>query len=210
MLSVYDKLIAEYGLRAERIDLGGALSGHMSDDFSKQIKVNNCGYIPFAESSAKLLAEHFNNSDFKPMLLIEPGTAIAADCMRAVFKVMNIKTVGSKSIATVYGSQKNISMSGINPPMTVVHGNGEQKDFSNLDFAGYTCIENDYLYRDYTGSLGIGDYIILHYCGSYSVVMKPPFIFPNFPVIDISNGVEKVEVIKRAENFDDLFHTYNF
>lgn len=210
MLSVYDQLVAEYGLRPERIDLGGALSGHMSDDFAKQIHVSNCGYMPFAESSAKLVAEHFNNSDFKPMLLIEPGTAVAADCMRAVFKVVNIKKVAGKAIATVYGSQKNISMSGINPPITVVHGRGKQDNFINLDFAGYTCIENDYLYRNYTGALGIGDYIILHYCGSYSVVMKPPFIFPNFPVIDISNGVENLEVIKEAESFDDLFHTYNF
>jgi diaminopimelate decarboxylase len=38
--------------------------------------------------------------------------------------------------------------------------------------------------------------------------MKPPFILPNFPVLDI-NG-ETVEVIKRAETFDDLFHTFSF
>lgn len=210
MLSIYDRLNKEFGLRAKRIDLGGALSGYMAEEFAKQIGVVSCGYKPFAESSAMLVAEHFKDSDFKPMLLIEPGTAVAADCMRVAFKVMNIKTVRGKPIATVYGSQKNISMQGINPPMTVVHGNGEAKPYKDLDFAGYTCIEGDYLYRGYDGPLAEGDYIILENCGSYSVVMKPPFILPNFPIVDISSGVDNVEVIKRAESFDDLFSTYNF
>ena len=44
--------------------------------------------------------------------------------------------------------------------------------------------------------------------GSYSVVLKPPFILPNFPVIDISG--DRVELIKRGEVFDDLFHTFSF
>ena len=45
-------------------------------------------------------------------------------------------------------------------------------------------------------------------CGSYSLVMKPPFILPNFPVLDICSG--EVEVVKRGESFDDLFQTFNF
>lgn len=38
-------------------------------------------------------------------------------------------------------------------------------------------------------------------------IEKPPFILPNFPVLDISEG--EVELIKRAETFEDIFHTYN-
>ena len=49
--------------------------------------------------------------------------------------------------------------------------------------------------------------IVFENCGSYSLVMKPPFILPNFPVLDISEG--EVELIKRAETFEDIFHTYN-
>ena len=49
--------------------------------------------------------------------------------------------------------------------------------------------------------------VVFENCGSYSLVMKPPFILPNFPVLDISEG--KTEVIKRAETFEDIFHTYN-
>ena len=49
-----------------------------------------------------------------------------------------------------------------------------------------------------------GDFIVISNCGSYSIVMKPPFILPNFPVLDIDG--DEVEVIKRAESFDDLFY----
>lgn len=214
MLEIYEKLKSNYGIIPERMDLGGALRGKMSLEFAEQIGIKNESeledYNSYAELSAKIVAEHFKNSKQKPLLLIEPGTALAADCMKVAFKVMNIKTVKDKSFATVYGSQKNISMQGINPPLTVIHNNNPGNEYSDLDFAGYTCIESDYLYHGYNGKLAVGDYIILEYCGSYSIVMKPPFIFPNFPIIDICEGVKNSEVIKRGETFEDLFNTYNF
>ena len=81
-------------------------------------------------------------------------------------------------------------------------------EYKNVDIVGYTCIESDVMYRGYEGVLAIGDYMVFSNCGSYSIVMKPPFIMPNVPVVDICG--EKVELIKRAENFEDLFHTYEF
>jgi diaminopimelate decarboxylase len=128
--------------------------------------------------------------------------------MMFVGTVKTIKNIRGKWIATVLGSQKNINMTGINPPLEVVPMGEEQKEYNDLDFAGYTCIEGDVLYHNYTGKLAHQDAIVISNCGSYSLVMKPPFILPNFPVFDISEG--KIEVIKRQETFDDLFHTFNF
>ena len=128
--------------------------------------------------------------------------------MRFVSRIETIKTVRGKMIATVMGSQKNISMNGINPPMEVISGGAKREFIKNVDIVGFTCIEGDVLQKDYTGEIGIGDYIVISNCGSYSLVMKPPFILPNFPVLDITG--DTVEVIKRAETFDDLFHTFSF
>lgn len=99
-------------------------------------------------------------------------------------------------------------MSSINPPLKVIKMEGNHDFYSGIDIAGYTCIENDILFKDFKGELGIGDFIEISNCGSYSVVMKPPFIFPNVPILDISGN--SIELIKRAENFDDLFNTYEF
>ena len=128
--------------------------------------------------------------------------------MRFVTRIEGIKMVRGKYIATVLGSQKNISMQGLNPPMEVVESGGERKEYDSIDITGFTCIEGDVLYKGYEGELGVGDFIVLSNCGSYSVVMKPPFILPNFAIIDICG--DEVELIKRAETFDDLFRTYSF
>ena len=128
--------------------------------------------------------------------------------MRFVSKVETIKQVRGKTIVTALGSQKNISMTGINPPMEIIDGGRERFYVEKADIVGFTCIEDDVLQRGYSGKVGIGDYLVIQNCGSYSVVMKPPFILPNFAIIDISG--DKVQVIKNAESFADLFHTYSF
>ena len=201
-------LIDRLGIIPERIDIGGGLFGKMADSLRAQFSCEIPDYEAYAKAAAQVFADYFADKDVKPELLIEPGSAVVADCMKFIGTVKTIKNVRGKWIATVLGSQKNISMTGINPPMEVIAMGGEQKEYKDLDFVGFTCIEGDVLYHNYTGKLAHQDAIVISNCGSYSLVMKPPFILPNFPVLDISEG--KTEVIKRAENFDDLFHTFNF
>ncbi len=208
MLETYEKVVKKYGLKPERLDIGGGIYGRMPESLQSQLGIGKISYDDYASRAAKLFAEHFRDDPEAPWLFIEPGSAIAGDCMRFVTRVETIKQVRGKAIATVIGSQKNISMNGINPPMEIIDGGGKREEVKDCDIVGFTCIEGDVLQKNYTGMLGIGDYIVISNCGSYSVVMKPPFILPNFPVIDI-NG-ESVEVIKRAETFDDLFHTFSF
>ena len=201
-------LIDHLGIIPERIDIGGGLFGKMADSLRAQFSCEIPDYEAYAKAAAQVFADYFKDKDFKPELLIEPGSAVVGDCMKFVGTVKTIKNVRGKWIATVLGSQKNISMTGINPPMEVIPMGGEQQEYKDLDMVGFTCIEGDVLYHNYTGKLAHEDAIVISNCGSYSLVMKPPFILPNFPVLDISEG--KTEVIKRAENFDDLFHTFNF
>ena len=75
---------------------------------------------------------------------------------------------------------------------------------------GYTCIENDYLYKNYCGSLAVGDFIVFDDVGSYSIVMKPPFILPNVAIIEPLGDGCTWRTIKRAETFEDIFSSYLF
>lgn len=202
------ELIDRLGIIPERIDIGGGLFGKMADSLKAQFTNEIPDYQAYAEAAARVFAEYFADKDVKPELLIEPGSAVVGDCMKFVGTVKTIKNVRGKWFATILGSQKNISMTGFNPPMEVIAMGGEQKEYENLDMVGFTCIEGDVLYRNYNGKLAHEDAIVISNCGSYSLVMKPPFILPNFPVLDICG--EKTEVIKRGEVFDDLFHTFNF
>jgi diaminopimelate decarboxylase len=201
-------LIDRLGIIPERIDIGGGLFGKMADSLKAQFSSEIPDYEAYAKAAAQVFADYFKDKDMKPELLIEPGSAVVGDCMKFIGTVKTIKNVRGKWMAHVLGSQKNISMTGINPPIEVIAMGEEQKEYKDLDFLGFTCIEGDVLYHNYNGKLAHQDVIAISNCGSYSLVMKPPFILPNFPVLDISEG--KTEVIKRAENFDDLFHTFNF
>lgn len=201
-------LIDRLGIIPERIDIGGGLFGKMADSLKAQFTNEIPDYQAYAEAAARVFAEYFADKDVKPELLIEPGSAVVGDCMKFVGTVKTIKNIRGKWFATILGSQKNISMTGINPPMEVIAMGGEQKEYENMDMVGFTCIEGDVLYHNYNGKLAHEDAIVIGNCGSYSLVMKPPFILPNFPVLDICG--EKTVVIKRGEVFDDLFHTFNF
>ena len=206
MLALIDRI----GILPERIDLGGGLFGKMADSLKEQFDTEIPSYREYAEAAATLFAEHFAHTENKPLLLIEPGSALVGDCMHFYSKVINIKQVRGKAIATLLGSIYNINptLNTKNPPLEVYCMGGEQNYYEDLDFGGYTCIESDYLYRHYSGRLAVGDMVGFGNVGSYSVVLKPPFILPNFPVIDVSEGEN--EIIKRAETFEDIFHTYAF
>ena len=202
MLAIVDK----FSLKPERIDIGGGMFGKMADSLRKQFAEPIPTYTDYAKAAAEVFAEYYKTSEYKPQLVVEPGSALVGDCMKFVGTVKTIKNIRGKYIASVMGSQKNISMTGINPPMEIIHLGTDARNYENLDFVGFTCIEGDVLYRGFNGPLAHGDVIVISNCGSYSLVMKPPFILPNFPVIDISG--EKVELIKHGETFKDIFQTF--
>ncbi len=211
MLRAYDKVVSVYGLKPQRIDLGGGIYGKMPDSLKEQLHIEGQNYADYAEIVTSRMSAHFANNLEAPELFLEPGSALVGDCMKFVTRIETIKSVRGKAIATVLGSQKNISMSGINPPYQIIFVNeGKKEAYTDLDIVGFTCIEGDCLVKNYMGELSIGDFLVISNCGSYSVVMKPPFILPNFTVLDICKGMDQVKLVKRAEKFDDLFQTYSF
>lgn len=199
------------------ISLGGGLFGKMAESLKAQFGCRIPDYKEYAEIAATPVKQVFESlpAAGRPELIIEPGTALAGDVMQFVSRVVSIKEIRGKTIATLAGSVYNINptLNKKNPPVHVIHpakGLREQKEYVDLDFAGYTCIESDYLYRGYNGQLAVGDWVVFENVGSYSVVLKPPFIWPNFPIIEYNSERGDSRVVKRQETFDDVFHTFDF
>jgi len=204
MISLLDSL----GIVPEIVDLGGGLFGKMADSLKMQFDTAIPTYADYAKEIAPIFTQRYGS--YGPKLLIEPGSALVGDCMEFATTVENIKSIRGKAIATVLGSIYNINptLNKKNPPLEVVSCGVVQEDFEDLDFGGFTCIESDYIYRSFKGKLAVGDIVVFGNAGSYSIVLKPPFILPNFPVLDISEG--KSEILKYGETFDDIFHTFKF
>jgi diaminopimelate decarboxylase len=134
-----------------------------------------------------------------------------ADVMKFVVKVISIKIIDKKIIATVSGSRFNTAplSKKINLPIKVFHRHKKRYNKQYLtDLAGYTCIEDDFLYKGYEGYLAVGDYVIFDNVGSYSLVMKPPFILPNCAVVEYNPGKKAYDIIKRKEKLKDVFNTF--
>ncbi len=208
IIDIYNNFFKNYNIKF--ISLGGGLFGRMPIEMRKQFSSEIPTFNQYAKIAATAFANNFStyNEINKPELLLEPGTALAGDSMRFVSKVVSIKEVQKKLIATLTGSIYNINptLNKINPPINIISGNNK-KITGNIDFAGFTCIESDYLYRGYVGDISKGDYVIFSNVGSYSIVLKPPFILPNYSVIDVSN-IDNIELIKEKELFEDVFKTY--
>ena len=208
MLALVERLGLANSL--DYLDLGGGLFGHMPPSLQAQFTSQIPSYEDYAEAVAKPISAYYADKESTPELLIEPGSALSGDVMYFAVPVENIKQVRGKKIATVLGSIYHINptLNTKNPPIQVFSA-GDAPEHTDLDFGGFTCIESDYLYRHYDGPLAEGDYIVFGNVGSYSVVLKPPFILPNFPVLELDNA-GNISVIKQEEKFSDLFHTYQF
>ncbi len=201
------KLLREHELKPECVDLGGGMFGKMDEQLKRQF---DCP-VPTYREYARAVGDVVNacwDGDYRPTLMLEPGSALAGDCMDLIAKVHSVKTVQGERIATVLASTHNLHMGAKTPAVVVVARNGQKpKTGETVRIAGYTCIESDYPVREYRGSLAAGDYVVFLGVGSYSVVLKPPFILPDFPILTLDKS-GKAGAVKRAETDRDIFRAY--
>lgn len=141
---------------------------------------------------------------------IEPGTAVVANTMDFYSRLYSYKRVDGIGIATLWGSVYNITGNsrGSNFPFEVIKTDEKAVKFETNMLVGYTCIESDIFNRSLSVKLSLSDVIVFKNVGSYSIVFKPPFILPNCPVF--VRGKSGLSLLKRAENFEDIFNTYIF
>lgn len=209
ILKIYDFYFKN---KIEYIDLGGGFPSVMQEELLIQLKLKNINIKEFAEKVCSTLNHYFLTEKIikKPKLILEPGTALVANTMSFYSKIISEKKNGRKIILSSSGSKFNYlgtNSSQLNFPFReILNPEKKSRKIRSVDIAGYTCIENDYLLKDITSSLIIGDYIKIEDVGSYSIVMKPPFISPNVPIFKIFEN--KTLEIKRKETFEDVFKTF--
>ena len=76
-----------------------------------------------------------------------------------------------------------------------------------VKIVGFTCIEGDVLTHEFSSDVRADDYIVYGNVGSYSVVMRPPFITPSSPIlVKAING--DVSLAKRRQSNEDVFRDY--
>ena len=209
MLSLADKYFDDV---PEYLDLGSGMFGKMAPEFASQFS-NVPTYDDYAEVTAVMVDEHYKDvcEDKKPILFTEPGTTLISKYIDLLCKVEAIKNIDDKPFAILNCSEHNLGETCLlkKLPIEVIHNNKETNIFKNLDFTGYTCLEQDVMYTDYNGELAVDDYIVFGNVGGYSNVLKPPFIRPNCAMVVIDCN-EEIKIIKKKETTEDIINTYLF
>jgi len=209
MLSLADDL---FNGDLDYIDLGSGMFGKMAPEFQKQFS-NIPTYEEYADVTASVFENHYKDvpENKRPILFTEPGTTIVNKYISCIGKVKAIKQIKEKTFAVLNCSEHNLGETCLlkRLPIEIIHNNNQHNHYINVDFVGYTCLEQDVMYSGYSGNLAIDDYVLFDNVGGYSNVYKPPFIKPNCSmVVRKENG--QYHIIKRTETFDDLLKTYVF
>ena len=195
------------------IDLGSGMNSVMEPELAKQFPGEIPSFGEYAALVATRFQEKYGNLPYEdqPLLLTEPGTTLISGFVSFLTTVDSIKTVRGKTYATFDSSCGNMGEICIYKqlPLTVYPWGRDRKPVENADFAGYTCLEHDIIYRGFCGTLGAGDVVQFRNLGSYSSVFKPPFISPNCAMVSL-DWEGNAKLLKKKETFDNIFETYIF
>ena len=195
----------------EFIDLGSGMFAEMEDYLKDQFRIEVPTYEEYAEVVAGTMAKHYANSKKKPLLVTEPGTTVVSRYMSLITTITGIKEIAGRNIAVcdcdIHEAGETAMMMRV-PYTLYAVGKGESSK-TPIDITGFTCLEQDTLFKDFPEPVIVGDVIEFRNVGGYSVVYKPPFIQPCCAMVAIKED-GSVEEIKRKETFEDIFKTYKF
>jgi len=195
----------------EIINIGG---GYRSENMPLSLSKSKLKFSDYAKLIGKILSKNFSKEKKWPTLFLEPGTALVADCQSFITIVNSIKLIRGVGFATVAGSMFDISPNAktTNLPVTaILNPNLKRNKYHSMyNVVGYTCIETDYLTKKLKVPLAEGDFLVYDNVGSYSVVMRPPFILPSNPIL-LYNGKNKtLKLIKRRQSNSDVFKLFKY
>lgn len=194
------------------ISLGSGMFADMANYLKNQFGGDAVPtYEDYCKACIEPIAEHYKDVENKPMLFTEPGTTVVARYLSFVSNVLSIKQIRGRWIANMDGDYHNLgeicTMKKL--PTHVLPCGKPSKYYEKIDIMGFTCLEQDVMVPQWEGDLAEGDIMVFDNVGGYSIVSKPQFIKPQSAMFaKRANG--DVEMIMRAETFDDVFGKFSF
>lgn len=195
----------------EFIDLGSGMFAEMEDDLKDQFTIDVPTYDEYAEVVAGTMAKHYANAETKPLLVTEPGTTVVSRYMSLITTITGVKEIAGRNIAVCDSDIHEAGETAMMMKVPYTHfsvGKGVPSEFP-IDITGFTCLEQDTLFKGFPEAVRVGDIIEFRNVGGYSVVYKPPFIQPCCAMVAIKED-GSIEEIKRKETFEDIFQTFIF
>ncbi len=221
-----DRDLASFGRRADRLvalvnrlfpdtlpeilNIGGGYFSNMPDSLRQSFAAPPASFADYGALVGARLTKGLAGRGKLPALFLEPGTALVADTQQFYTQVVSTKSIRGHNFATVAGSSFDISPTARsrNLPVTPILQKPRSDDGKTFDIVGYTCIEKDILSESLRAPLVVDDFVCYDNVGSYSVVMRPPFILPANPIL-MKDG-QDLRLIKERQTTDEVFQNFRF
>ena len=179
------------GHNVEYLDIGGGLGIRYKDEDQGDPQI-----------LLTQVNDRLKDKDYK--IILEPGRSIVGTAGMLVTQIEYIKDAGDKKFAIIDAGMNDL----IRPSLYEAwHGvkEVEQKDIevATYDLAGPVCETGDVLAKDRELRILPNDYLAIMDVGAYGSVMSSNYNSRLKP-IELLVSEDKVRVIKRRENFEDL------
>ena len=187
-------------------DFGGGMFGPMPESLAKQFSNYSASFQSYAEVTAGLLKKAFPDERVK--MIIEPGTALVGNTMDVLPSVKSIKVIRGVTYITVdcCSNQLGFICDCKDIPFEIIQNGDRQRiHVEKAIIAGNTCLEYDYIRKDVTGELGVGDFIRFENLGAYSISSSRSFIVPSLDVVDKVSGRR---LTAKVDSFSFMFQKY--
>lgn len=190
-------IIRKYNLTPSFIDMGGGYFGGVEN----KPKAND--YIRVIKRELESLV---NFEQCK--LIVEPGSAIIGSAVDFYTSVLDVKDTTSSRIITTDGSRINIdplwSKKGYMYSLKTQSNNNMEKQI----ICGYTCMDHDRLMKlKDEKELNVGDNIIYHRVGAYSMTFGGPFI-RYFPNVYVKDENKNVFLVRNRMDVEEYYHIH--
>lgn len=193
-------IIKEYHLNPSFIDIGGGFFGGVEGK-------------PSASDYVSIIKEELSKAvnPQKTKLIIEPGSAIIGSAVDLYTSVIDVKDTSRSRIVTTDGSRIHIDPLWKKSRYMYSINTENNKKMDRQIICGYTCMDHDrMMVLDNAIELSIGDKIIYHRVGAYSMTFGGPFI-RYFPDVYVKNAENTKHVRERmsVENYYRMHTTFN-
>lgn len=174
--------------------------------------IDTTGKPQYKDYADIILGELLNDSWFlqhQPTIIIEPGSSVVSNVFEYVTKVYQNKYIGDVHFVTVDGSVFDVkpTLHSNNLPFTTFRKK-ERDGKDKCDIVGSTCMEKDVILKGVEmPTIEKGDYILMRGVGAYTISLTPTFINFLSPIVSLED--DKIKVIRRKQNVDDVLGIYN-
>jgi diaminopimelate decarboxylase len=204
MVNVSEEIYKNYDLETKIFDIGGGFP--VRDLLPLKIKNVN---IPKVEDIARVIGSTFKKRIKKsmkfPFLILEPGRIIVSSPIFLLLKVISVKTLNNIGKVVVVDGGLNILPEAEYFRYDIIPHLIRRGKREKIQIVGPLCMEEDVIGIDRTlPPIHEGDILVVLNAGGYSISLSWQFI-KSRPAIILINSNKNIKLIRKAENFRDIF-----